>query len=250
MRLSDDTGESTQPTVERFDLDAVDMPIVVEYSDAVVGFEIRGKGGLLVATLNGRPYEAIATTTQHQLSDFKELGMPARVSATPQEPRLIVRALKRWQGARRLMGPMAIMARRNAIRALERALTASMCGNDWLTWTDRVTSGAQQIGDLYARIWHSGGFGYGLANFSWRYDVDESAANTEFRRLVELYKLPVDITLSPFALKLAFSPQSVKSAELQSDKIFAALRSERSLVRGAYFARLVSDLRAQNVEAA
>ena len=250
VRLSDDTGESTPPTVERFDLDAVDVPTVVEYSDAVGGFEMRGKGGLLVATLNGRPFEAIATTTQRQLSDFNDLGMPARVSATSQEPRVMVRALKRWHGARRLMGPMAFMARRNAIRALERALTASLCGTDWLAATDRVTSGAQQMGDLYARIWNSRGFGYGLAKFSWSYDADESAANTEFRRLVELYKLPVDVALCPFALKLAFSPQSVKSAELQSDDLFAALRNERSLIRGAYFARMASDLRAQNVEAA
>jgi hypothetical protein len=222
----------------------------VEYSHAVGGFELRGKGGLLVATLNGRPFEAIATTTQRHLSDFNDLGMPARVSATPQEPRVMVRALKRWHGARRLMGPMAFMARRNAIRAIERALASSLCGPDWLSATDRVTSGAQQMGDLYVRIWNSLGFGAGLAKFAWSYDADEPAANAEFRRLVELYKLPVDAALCPFALRLAFRPQSVKSADLQSDDIFAALRSERSLIRGAYFARLASDRGAQNVEAA
>jgi hypothetical protein len=250
VRLSDDSGESTPPTVECFDLDAVDTPFVVEHSDAVGGIEMRGRGGLLVATLKGRPYEVIVTTTQRQLADFNDLGTPARVSATPQVPRLMVRALKRWHGARRLIGPMAFMARRNAIRAIERALASSLCGPDWLSASDRVTSGALKLGDLYGRIWNSLGFGAGLANFAWSYDADELAANTEFRRLVELYKLPVDVALCPFALRLAFSPESVKSTDLQSDDIFAALRSERSLVRGAYFARLASDRRAQNVEAA
>lgn len=249
VRLSDDTGENTLPTVERFDLNAVDVPRAVEYADAIGGLEMRGKGGLLVATLNGRPFEAIVTTMERQLSDFNDLGMPARVSATPQEPRVIVRALKRWYGARRLIGPMAFMARRNAIRALERTLAGSLCGPDWISLTDQVASGARQLGDLYARVWHSRGFGSGLAKFCWNYDLEESAANAEFRRLVELYKLPVDANLCSFALKLAFSPQSLKTAELHSEDLFSALRNENSLIRGAYFARLASDLRSRNSEA-
>jgi hypothetical protein len=250
VRLSDDTGETSSPTIERFDLDAVDVPTAMGYSQAVGGFELQGKGGLLVATLNGRSYEAIVTATQRQLTAFNDLGMPAKVSATSHEPRTLVRALRRWNGARRLMGPMAFMARRNAVRVLERALASVLCGEDWLTAMDRVLSGKKELNDLYPRIWNSPGFGYGLAKFDWQYEADETAANNEFLRLVEVYRLSVDPALCPFALRLAFSPQSIKTDDLQSDEAFVAVRSARALIRGAFFARFACDLRAQNSEVA
>lgn len=250
VRLSDDTGETSLPTIERFDLDAVDVPTAVEYSQAVGGFELQGKGGLLVATLNGRSYEAIVTTTQRQLTAFHDLGIPAKVSETSHEPRILVRALKRWSGARRLMGQMSFMARRNAVRVLERTLAGVLCGEDWLISMDRVLSGKQELNDLYPRIWNSPGFGYGLATFDWQYEANERAANTEFLRLVKVYRLSVDPALCPFALRLAFSPQSIETADLQTAEAFAAVRSARALIRGAYFARFACDLRVRDSEVA
>lgn len=250
VRLSDDTGEDTPLVVEKFDLEAVDAATSVEYDQALEGVELRGKGGLLVATHNGRPYEAIATTTQRNLTAFNDLGMPAKLSGAAVDPRQIIKALKRWNGARRLMGPMAFLARRNAIRVLERALCAALCGDDWVASVDRVSEGKQQAGELYSRIWHSLGFGSGLAKFAWRYETNEAEALAEFVRLVEVYKLSADQTQCALAMKLAFSPHTIRSAELPTDEALVALRSERALLRGAYFARMAADLHALSAEAA
>ena len=109
IRLSDDTGDDTPLTVERFDLDAVNVATEVNYDLAIEGFELRGKGSLLVATHKGRPYEAIATTTQRNLAALSDLGMPAKISGAALEPPQLIRAVKRWNGALRLMGPMAFL---------------------------------------------------------------------------------------------------------------------------------------------
>lgn len=245
VRLSDDTANSPPPTIERFDLDAVDSAAVVDYEQALSGIEVRGKGGLFVATLHGRRYEVVATAIQCNLSDFNDLGVPARLSATPKQPSLLVSALARWHGVRRMIGPMAYVARSNAICALERSLAASLCGDDWIVAVDRVTSGAQQIGDLYARVYYSRGFASGLAKFAWRYEADERAAEAEFSRLLGVYKVPADPVLAVPALRLAFQPHTFDQITGQSPDVFDALRSARALVRGAYFARLAQDMAAR-----
>jgi hypothetical protein len=144
------------------------------------------------------------------------------------------------------MGPLASLARHNAIRALENALAASLCGDDWAASAGRVLTGRQKIGDLYAHVFYSRGFASGLANFAWKYETDAASANSEFARLIEIYKVPADSALCGIALKLAFKPYAVKSSDLQSSELFDALRSSRPLIRGAYFARLATELRAQN----
>ncbi len=242
VRLSDDTAESSPPVIERFDLNAVEVASAVDYQQAVAGIELRCKGGLFVAKLSGRRHEAIVTAVQRQVSDFNDLGVPARVSSNPNQPSVLIAALKRWHGARRLLGPMAFVARGNAIRALERALAGSLCGDDWVAATDRVVDGTQKIGDLYPRVYYSRGFASGIANFAWRYDVDEVGANAEFSRLLSVYKIPADQALGPDALKVAFQPHTMESVALQSTALFDALRNAPELVRGAYFARLVTDL--------
>lgn len=246
MRLSDDTAESSPLVVERFDLDAVDVACAVDYQEALTGIDVRGKGGLFVAALNGRRYEAILTAVQRQITNFNDLGVPARVSSTRSAPAELIAALKRWHSVRRLLGPMAFVARRNAVRALERALAVALCGDDWVASVDRVISGKQKIGDLYSRVYHSRGFASGIANFVWRYDIDEATANAEFSRLLGVYKILADAAHGRAALRLAFQPQSMKSAALQSTGLFDALRNAPELVRGAYFARLATDMRARS----
>lgn len=250
VRLSDDTGEDAPLVVEKYELEAVDVPAGIEYGQAIEGFELHGKGGLLIATHNGRPYDAIVTATQRNLSTFNDLGMPAKMSGATLHPRQIIKTVKRWNAARRLMGPMAFLARRNAIKVLERALCAALCGDEWVASIDRVMAGTLHAGKLYGHIWESRGFGSGLATFAWRYEADEREALAEFFRLVKVYKLPADQTQCALALRLAFSPSTIRSAELPTDETLAVLRSEPGLLRGAYFARMTADLRALTTEAA
>lgn len=248
VRLSDDTALAVSPDVERYDLDAVDAAQNIDYQAAIAGVELRGKGGLFVATLEGRRYEVVATALQDHLSDFGDLGVPASVSARAGRPKSLINALKRWHAARRLIGPMAYIARRNAINALENHLERSLCGAEWQKASGRVRAGTRQIGDLYGRVYYSRGFAAGLRSFDWRYESDRAAAESEFLRLVSVYHLPADDAQCRLALKLAFRPHAVSSSDLPAADTFETLK-ESAVVRGAYFARLAADLRAQDARA-
>jgi hypothetical protein len=242
IRLSDDSADASPPTIERFDLDAVDIAATVDYEQALSAIELHGKGGLFVATLNGRRYKVIATAIQHHLTNFNQLGVPARLSATPKQPSLLVSALTRWHGVRRMIGPMAYVARSNAIDALERSLEASLCGDDWIVAVDRVISGTQQLGELYGRVYYSRGFASGIAKFAWAYEADKVAAESEFLRLLEVYKIPADLTLASLALRVAFQPHTLDQIPGHSPDVFDALRSATALIRGAFFARLALNM--------
>jgi hypothetical protein len=242
VRLSDDSADATPPMIERFDLDAVDNATAVDYEQALGGIELCGRGGLFVATLNGQRYKVIATAIQRHLTDFNQLGVPAKLSATPKQPSILVSALTRWHGVRRMIGPMAYVARSNAISALERSLAACLCGDDWNLAVDRVISGTQQLGELYPRVYYSRGFASGIAKFAWAYEADEAAAEAEYLRLVGVYRVPGDLTLASHALRLAFQPHTFDQIAGHSPNVFDALRSATALIRGAFFARLALDM--------
>lgn len=242
IRLSDDTGQATSPKVTRYDLDAAEIGQEVAYEEAVSGIELRAKGGLFVASFNGRRYEAVATGLHHHLSDFSDLGVPARLSAGARAPVPIINAMKHWRGVRRLIGPMAFLARRNAIRALEEALELLLCGNDWIAAVSHVRAGTREIGDLYGRVYFSRGFAAGLRGYQWQYDSDLGSAESEFLRLILLYEVPAAGGLHRLALKLAFRPHAVNPTDLTSPDALRTLKNS-ALIRGAYFARLAADLR-------
>lgn len=245
VRLSDDTEDDLPPKIERFDLDSIETPAAVDYQQALTGIELKGKGGLLVASLNGRHYEVVVTPAKRQFDGFSDLGIPVSISKT-QKPQILINALERWYNTRRLMGPMAFLARSNAIRTLESALAASLCGKDWVAATDKVLTGKQSIGDLYAIIYYSRGFASGIANYNWQYEDDESGANAEFIRLINVYKIPSDPTLAALALKLAFKPHTIFDMALPES--FDLLKKSQPIIRGAYFARLSSELKAKDIQ--
>lgn len=244
VRLSDDSAEGTPPTILRYDLAAVDAPVQIDYEKAVAGVEVPGKGALFVATLKGRDYEALATTIQRQFTDFQDLGVPANLSSSKREPTVLLSAIRRWYGVRRMIGPMAYMGRANAMTALHRGLAASLCGSDWVLATDRVLDQRSKMGDLYSLVYYSRGFASGIARFKWQYESDESAAITEFARLLDVYKIACDRSLAVFALRLAFQPHALGVGECQAKELFDSLMAQPAVARGAYFARLAHDLAA------
>lgn len=244
LRLSDDSAGDEPPVVDCYDLSAVDRPRRIAYESALERVELDGKGGLLVVKHDGRRYGTIVTVTQSQLASFSDLGVPASLSKTSVQPANLINALKRWTAARRLIGPMAFLARRNAISALEGQLELLLCGEDWVTASNSVRSGKSALGDLYGRVYYSRGFASGLRTYDWHYEVQRAAAIREFLRLtVEVYKVSGDEPLNLLALKLAFAPSTVASSDLPSKDAFKELQSNAALIRGAYFARLAADMR-------
>jgi len=241
IRLTDDTEETSLPSVKRYDLNAVEIGHEVDYEQALSGLELRGKGGLFVASINDQTYEVIAMASQRQISDFRDLNILTHVSAEEPQPLTIINALGYWQGARRLIGPMAFLARRNAILTLEKELERYLCGNDWAEDLNKVQSGKRDIGFLYRRVYYSQGFASGLLSAQdWQYDHDAETAELEFFRLAHAYKIPETDILYRLALKLAFQPHTVKPSDLASPNAFDLLRKNSALIRGAYFARLVA----------
>lgn len=246
IQLSDDTGGDTPPTVECYELNAADIARVVEYQKAVEGIELCDRGVLLVAKHNKRHFGAIATVMQSHLTSFSDLGFPANSSEASVNPTGVLNALKRWHNARKLMGPMAFMARRSAIQALEQKLELLLCGEDWIAATGSVRSGSLHIGELYSQVFYSRGYASGLRAYRWRYETEEAAAHSEFVRLCMLYKVNDDEGLCVLAMKIAFAPWSVSPRDLPSKNAFEMLNANRALIRGAYFARLAADVRVQD----
>lgn len=242
IRLADDTEGTIQPSVKRYDLNAIEIGHEVAYEQALSGLELRGKGGLFVASINGQTYEVIAMASQRQISDFRDLNILPHVSTVEPQPLTIINALEYWRGARRLIGPMAFLARRNAITTLEKELERYLCGNDWVEDINKVQTGKRDIGFLYRRVYYSQGFASGLLSAQdWRYDDDAEAAELEFFRLAHAYKIPETDILYRLALKLAFQPHTLKPSDLSSPNAFNMLRKNSVLIRGAYFARLMAN---------
>jgi hypothetical protein len=246
VRLSDDSAGEIAPTVECYDLNAVEVARAVDYQSALAGVELSGKGGLLVAKLDGRHYVALATVVPSQLSSLSDIGVPARVSAAKTGPKKIINALKLWRSTRRLMGPMAFVGRLKAIGALEKRLELLLCGAEWASAAATMREGSGDIGSLYQLVFYSRGFASGLRTFEWRYEKNESGATAEFLRLTRVYKVCDNERLCCLALKLAFRPSFISPSDLPDEGAFDALKATPGLIRGAYFARLVSDMQAQS----
>jgi hypothetical protein len=245
IRLSDDTGGGTLPTIECFDLHAANTARAIEYETAVGGITLKDKGGLLVAIHRKQRFGAVATVINPNISSFSDLGVPASVSVKDAQPIRLLNALKRWHAASRLIGPMAFMARLNAIQALEQRLAQLLCGEDWVFAANSVRDGVQEIDELYGRVFYSRGFGSRLRSYDWQYETDEAGATAEFVRLCSIYKISDDATLCALALKIAFSPWAVLRSDLPSSNAFEMLHFHRALIRGAYFARLAAEVRLQ-----
>lgn len=245
IRLSDDTGGETPPTIECYDLGSADKARAIEYQMALEGITLHDKGGLLVAKHDKHRFSAIATVIQPHLTSFSDLDMPASLSGTTLQPVSLLNALKRWHAARRLIGPMAFIARSKAIRLLEQKLELHFCGEDWIAATGPVRSRAHAIGEVYRHVYFSLGYASGLRAYVWRYQTEEAASLSEFLRLSALYKVGDNEALCSLALKLAFTPWAVLPRDLPSKDAFKTLANNRALIRGAYFARLTADMRAQ-----
>ncbi|MEQ1930140.1 MAG: hypothetical protein ABL957_06350 [Parvularculaceae bacterium] len=248
VKLADDSDAEVPPTVQHFALDAIDIPQSVEYESALKGVPLPGKGALFVAKHQNHFYQAVATALPRQVSDFADLAIPAQVSSNATKPKALINALKRWRGARRLMGPMAFIARRNALTALERRLEALLCGEDWKRDAEQVRARNSDLTELYARVYYSRGFAAGLRAYDWRYDAERAAAEAEFIRLAKVYlskdcPAAADDGLCRLALKAAFQPSRIGKADLPGGRELDSLKAASPLILGAYFARLAADLR-------
>ncbi len=254
LRLADDTGGETQPEVEYFELGSADIGRSVAFEQASKGISLSGKGALLVATYGGHHYHVVATALQKSISDFSGLGLPANVSNKEESALQLLGALRKWSGARRLLGPMAFIARQNAVLAIESRLEALLCGEEWARKTAECRRGDLEATELYKSVFYSLGFPSQLRTQTWQYGTNQAACEAEFVRLAaQVYNVCGDAALCRLALRLAFAPSSIDELHLPQPDVLDILKRSPSVLKGAYFARLTTELRlrsAVNSEAA
>ncbi len=248
VRLSNDNDADEAVTIECFDLTAIELAKPLTTEVAQVGVGLSGRGGLLVATHNGTRYEAVATTLQSSINDLALLAIPASVSGRPQAEHAL-ESLLQWSDARKMIGPMAFLAKRNAILALEEALQEALCGSKWMQAVRSCSEGGQTLGGLYSRVFSSPGFASGLLKEPSRYLSDRNAAEAEFWRLAGVYKVSDSPSLCRFALLLAFAPREITPAIMPSKNALRDLCG-KPIMRGAYFAKLASTLSSPTAEGA
>lgn len=245
VKLANDNETDEGIVVECFDLASVDVPRSVGQDAAQAGIGLSGRGGLLIATQEGRRYEALVTTLHTSLTDFSELAIPASVSRAG-EPDQVLRALLRWSAARRMIGPMAFIAKSNAVAALDDALQEALCGLKWMEAVRRCEARQQNVESLYGDVFMSRGFASGLMKTPATFLRDRAGAEAEFGRLAGVYKVSSDAGLCAYALKLAFVPAELDNA----DANFLGKLKGSPIIRGAYFARLVERLTKPSSEVA
>lgn len=240
IRLSNDNDADEGVAIERFDLTEVELAKPVSAEVAQVGIALSGRGGLLVATHNGKSYGALATTMQSSLNDLAQLAIPASVGSPPQVEQAL-EALLHWNGARKMIGPMAFLAKRNAIVALEDALQEALCGKRWMEAVRACREGSLSLGALYGNVFRSPGFASGLLKEPSQYLLNRNAAEAEFSRLADVYDVSKDNALCRFALMVAFAPREITPTIFPSPSALRDLGG-KPVMRGAYYAKLASTL--------
>jgi hypothetical protein len=228
-----------------FKLDSVDVPQNINYQDARKGIHVPGQGALFFAKHDKQKASAIVSVLGDTLHDLKSLGVNVSLSGQASSAPKLLNSIRRWEQASKFIGPMAFLAKRNAINCIAERLEQVLCGNDWTTAKNRCLSEARKITDLYAEVYYSRGYAAGLFRHIWTMDSSDAADEKEFLRLSQLYKVAKSDDLARLALKLAFAPGSVRNADLPDKDAIKILQEQKALIRGAYFAKLTSDLTPQ-----
>jgi hypothetical protein len=179
------------------------------------------------------------------MSAFSDLQLDL-VFATPEDsPRRIMRllaVLRLWQRAQAL-GPLAPVRRMKVVSAIEKKIKRLACGSSWAERADRFVRGAGgTIEELQREVGGSPGFASRMRTTSWNWFPNSHRARVEFFRIAKVYGISENFELCELALRLAFHPASIRLNDPKKGaEAFEQLGTMRTLIRGAFFAKLVTD---------
>jgi len=128
VRLLDDSGDGTQPTVTRLSFES---PIIEEKMDLVAEYDVAEPGGMFVSRL-GQLTAAIIVPPV--VRGFEDLGCTPRIDAAPRSPESIIRIVRYadlWGRARLPGGFISAMRKRDVLLALDSHITHLVCGDNW-----------------------------------------------------------------------------------------------------------------------
>ena len=222
---------------QRFDIDT---------TSCLEGLIVNPPGSLLIARHEGRFYSAFASVPpEKRLTDFSDLGTKVSLALPGDSWRKIPRLLlimRVWRGARPL-GPLASLRKATVLGIVESQIERLVCGSRWAEKTARYRDGNTALEDLQGEVKGSPGFASRMRTTEWTWHTDNSKARAEFLRLANTYEICSEKAICDLALRLAFDPVSIRMKDpSKGAEELEKLASKQILARGAYFARLTSDL--------
>jgi hypothetical protein len=251
-RLIDETGADQLVATDRYDICTPDRRVPIARDQCLAGLPIDSPGALLTAKFNGRHYPAvISVPEQATLTSLGDLGFRIALAVSGDTPRRIRRltALHRLWGGARPLGPLGPVRKATVLRAFEHQIAIMLCGRNWSDRVRECLSGQSMLLDrLQREIADSTGFGARIRTTDWGDAADDAAVRAEFARLATTYRISDDVELCDLALLLAFNPSAVRFDNRDKGAIvFERLAAVPFLARGAFFARLVTDLAAREL---
>jgi hypothetical protein len=247
MRLVDEAGVAAAITVNRFDMATPDERVDVPLEVCLQGTLVEPPGSLYVARYDGKIYPAFASVPPRgRLTGFGDLATQITLTSPGESTRNIMRliALLRFWRRARAHGALAAVRKANVVDVFEAQIERLACGTKWVEKTQQYRANGGRIEDLQGDVGGSPGFASRMRTTEWTWHSDVVRARAEFLRLANTYGVCSDKTISDLALRLAFNPTSIRLNDpKEGARNFETLGTMPVLARGAYFARMTSDLR-------
>lgn len=247
LRLINETAESANIALSSYDLVAPDARREADTESYLAGKKLEAPGALFVARLDGKPFAAFASVPPSgRLSDFSSLRVNAALAAPGTSPRNIPRLLallRIWRPALPL-GSLAALRKTDVLDLFEAQIELLACGKPWADKVRRYRERGIPLDQLQGDVGGSPGFASRMRTTEWTYHSDSARAKAEFARLARTYNVCADKRICDLALTLAFHPTSIRLNDpKQGIQDFEELGNVPALARGAYFAKMTSDLR-------
>jgi len=249
MRLIDEAGVGLQAKTFRYDVVTPDERVDLLPGQCLDGVDVASPGALFIAFHKGYAYGAIASVlAREKITGFSGLAVTPTLKKRGDSTRDILRLvsiLRWWIWGRTLLGPLAAIRKASVIGLLEHHIERLACGAAWADRTRRYRSGDLiNIDELQREVGGSPGFALRMRSTVWNWRTGRNASRAEFLRLCESYNVAHNAERCDLALRLAFQPSSIRYEDPKHGASeFERLCRNRTLIRGAYLARLASDLR-------
>ncbi|MBR0749138.1 hypothetical protein JQ582_34940 [Bradyrhizobium japonicum] len=247
MRLVDEAGVAAGVTVNRFDMTAPDKRIDVSTESCLHGVAVSSPGSLFVARYDNKIYSAFASVPpKERLATLADLGTKIALASPGENTRGILRLLamlRYWRRARP-HGALAVIRKANVVSLFELQIERLACGAKWIEKTKQCREAGGQLEELQREVGGSPGFASRMRTTQWTWHSDIDKAHSEFFRIAKTYGVCTDRKICDLALRLAFRPVSIRLTDpKEGAHNFEFLGANPVLARGAYFAKMTSDLR-------
>jgi hypothetical protein len=250
IRLIDEAGPEQEIRVERYDMRVPDRRERLELDLSLAGVPVEPPGSLFVARHEKRLFSTIPSIApQQRLTAFTDLGIDIKFASSPDHPRRIglLLALQRRWGRAQALGPLGMVRKANVLAAFEQQIARMACGPSWADRARDCRGGQKMLLDrLQREVGGSPGFASRMRSTQWSKTGLSRVEREEFLKIAKTYSVSGNPELCELAMRLAFQPNTIPLADL--DKIlpaFEELARNPILARGAFFAKLSTDMAAR-----